>query len=151
MLIVSSISVTYKLILTTLVLTRYLEIRTKHFFIANFPLCHPRGKDQDSLKYMSQAMRKCVLYHMRTTKYPRSLISTFVVRSLDSIYLYSFYIWNFKPLASFCGCSGRFVCGLVGNSRTYVLSCLIWKLLFLFNTFKHINCNTTFYDIKITY
>ena len=29
---------------------------------------------------------------------------------------------NFKTLASFCGCAGRFVSGLVGNSRRHVLS-----------------------------
>ena len=34
-----------------------------------------------------------------------------------------FYSRNFKTLASFCGCAGRFVSGLVGNSRRYVLSC----------------------------
>ena len=38
------------------------------------------------------------------------MISTFVVRCLDS-----FYIWYFKPLASFCGCAGRFVSYLVEN------------------------------------
>ena len=43
------------------------------------------------LNYMSQAMRKRVLFHMRTTKgadqpaHPRSLINTFVVPCLDSI------------------------------------------------------------------
>ena len=45
----------------------------------------------DLIKYMSRAMRKCVLCHMRTTKgadqpaHPRSLIGAFVVRCLDSI------------------------------------------------------------------
>ena len=34
-----------------------------------------------------------------------------------------FYSRNFKTLGSFCGCAGRFVSGLVGNSRRYVLSC----------------------------
>ena len=34
--------------------------------------------------YLSRAMRKCVLCHMRTTK-ARSLISAFVVHCLDSI------------------------------------------------------------------
>ena len=34
-----------------------------------------------------------------------------------------FYSRNFKTLASFCGCAGRFVSGLVGNSRRHVLSC----------------------------
>ena len=44
--------------------------------------------------------------------HPRSLISTFVVRCLDSI-----YIRNFKHLASFCGCAGRFESYLVENSE----------------------------------
>ena len=49
------------------------------------------------------------LYHMWPTKmHPRSLISTFVVRCLDSIISLSFYIQNFKPLASFCSWAGRF-------------------------------------------
>ena len=34
-----------------------------------------------------------------------------------------FYSRNFKTLASFCGCAGRFVSGLVGKSRRHVLSC----------------------------
>ena len=34
-----------------------------------------------------------------------------------------FYSRNFKTLASFCGCTGWFVSGLVGNSRRHVLSC----------------------------
>ena len=34
-----------------------------------------------------------------------------------------FYSRNFKNLAGFCGCAGRFVSGLVGNSRRHVLSC----------------------------
>ena len=34
-----------------------------------------------------------------------------------------FYSRNFKTLASFSGCAGRFVSGLVGNSRRHVLSC----------------------------
>ena len=54
--------------------------------------------------------------------HPRSLISAFVVRCLDSI-ISLFYSRNFKTLASFCGCAGRFVSGLVGNSRRQVLSC----------------------------
>ena len=47
--------------------------------------------------------------------HPRSLISAFVVRCLDSIIC--------KTLAGFCGCAGRFDAGLVGNSRRHVLSC----------------------------
>ena len=31
--------------------------------------------------------------------------------------------YNFKTLASFCGCTDRFVSGLVGNSRKHVLTC----------------------------
>ena len=76
-------------------------------------------------------MRKCVLRHMRTTKalkgadqpaHPRSLISAFVVRCLDSIISLD-SSRNFKTLASFCVCTGRFVSVLVGNSRRHVLSC----------------------------
>ena len=33
-----------------------------------------------------------------------------------------FYNRNFKTLASFCGCAGRFVSGLVGNSRRHIFS-----------------------------
>ena len=48
--------------------------------------------------------------------HPRSLISAFVVRCLDSIYnTSSFYIRNSKPLPSFCDCAGRFVSYLVAN------------------------------------
>ena len=57
-------------------------------------------------------------------EHPRSLINAFFfsVRCFDSI-ISRFYSWNFKILASFCGCAGRFVSGLVGNSRRHVLSC----------------------------
>ena len=48
--------------------------------------------------------------------HPRSLISTFVVRCLDSI-ISSFCIWYFKPLASFCGCTGQFESYLVENAE----------------------------------
>ena len=44
----------------------------------------------------------------------RSLISTFIVCCLYSI-ISSFYIRNFKPLASSCGCAGRFESTLVAN------------------------------------
>ena len=43
--------------------------------------------------------------------HPRSLISAFVVRCLDNTS--SFYIQNCKPLASLCGCAGRFESYLV--------------------------------------
>ena len=49
-----------------------------------------------------------------------SLISAFVVCCLDSIISLRFYSRNFKTLASFCGCAGRFVSGLVGNARRHV-------------------------------
>ena len=45
--------------------------------------------------------------------HPCSLISTFVAHCLDSII--SFYIRNFKPLASFCGWTGQFESYLVAN------------------------------------
>ena len=48
----------------------------------------------------------------------RSLISTFVIRCLDSlINISSFYIRNFKPPASFCGYAGRFESYLVENPK----------------------------------
>ena len=55
--------------------------------------------------------------------HPRSLISTFVVRCLDSIIFSRFYSRNFKTLVSFCGCAGWFVSGLVRNSRRHVFLC----------------------------
>ena len=45
---------------------------------------------------------------------PRSLISAFGVRCLDST-VSSFYICNFVSLASFCGCTGWFESYLVAN------------------------------------
>ena len=53
--------------------------------------------------------------------HPRSLISAFVVRCLDSIISLD-SIAEISTLASFCGCAGRFVSGLVGNSRRHILS-----------------------------
>ena len=46
--------------------------------------------------------------------HPRSLISALVFRCLDII-IPSFYIRNFKPLPSVCGCAGRFETTLVAN------------------------------------
>ena len=54
--------------------------------------------------------------------HPRSLISAFVVRCYDSIISLD-SIADISTLPSFCGCTGRFVSGLVGNSRRHVLSC----------------------------
>ena len=72
--------------------------------------------------YMSRAMRKCVLCHMRTTKAQISLHSAFVVRCLDSVISLD-SIAKISRLASFCDCSDLFVSGLVGNSRRHILSC----------------------------
>ena len=44
--------------------------------------------------------------------YPRNLISAFVEDNTSS-----FYIHNFKPFPSFCGCAGRFVSYLVANTE----------------------------------
>ena len=74
-------------------------------------------------------MRKCVLCHMRTTKTQIKACASAqsdqrLCCSLTRLYNISrFYSQNFKTLASFCGCAGRFVSGLVGNSRRHVLSC----------------------------
>ena len=53
--------------------------------------------------------------------HPRRLISTFIVRCLDSIISLRFYSWNFKTLACFCGSAGQFVSVLVGNSQRHIL------------------------------
>ena len=49
--------------------------------------------------------------------YPRSLISTFVVCCLDSIISLVSISKHCKPLASFCGCEGRFESYLVENTE----------------------------------
>ena len=45
--------------------------------------------------------------------------------------IFRFYSRNFKTLASFCGCAGRFSSGLVGNFRRHILS---WRGSFIFET-----------------
>ena len=73
---------------------------------------------QDSAIPMSYIMRKPVLPYANNkgadqSAHPRSLISAFVIRCLDSIIpLVSIYR-NFKPLSSFRGCAGWFVSNLV--------------------------------------
>ena len=61
--------------------------------------------------------------------HPHSLISAFVVCCLDSIISLD-SIAEISTLASYCGCAGQFVSGLVGNSLRHVLSCrgsfIIW-------------------------
>ena len=51
----------------------------------------------------------------------RSLISAFVVRCLDSIISLD-SIAEISRLASFCGCAGRFVSCLVGDSQRHIFS-----------------------------
>ena len=53
--------------------------------------------------------------------HPRSLISTFVVRCLDSIISLDSTA-EISTLASFCGCGGWFVSCLVGNSQRHIFS-----------------------------
>ena len=73
--------------------------------------------------HMSRAMRKCVLFNVRTTKAQISLRDQRLCCSLLRQYNISrFYSRNFKSLASFCGCAGRFVSDLVGNFRRHVFS-----------------------------
>ena len=77
---------------------------------------------------MSRAMRKCVLCHMQTTKAQISLCTAQSDQLLCCLLrreynISRFYSRNFKTLASFCGCAGRFVSGLVRNSRRHILSC----------------------------
>ena len=55
--------------------------------------------------------------------HPRSLISAFIVRCLDSILSLDSIAENLKTLASFSGCAGQPVSGLAGSSRRYVLPC----------------------------
>ena len=51
--------------------------------------------------------------------HPRSLISAFVIRCLDSI-IPILAIGKISRLASFCGCAGRFESYLVGNPEDRV-------------------------------
>ena len=66
-------------------------------------------------------MRKSVLPYANNKSaiqpaHPRSLIITSAVRCLDSIIpLVMFYIQNFNPLPSFCGCADRLESTLVAK------------------------------------
>ena len=51
----------------------------------------------------------------------RSLISAFIICCLDSVISLD-SIAEISRLASFCGCGGRFVPGLVGKSQRHVFS-----------------------------
>ena len=70
--------------------------------------------------YMSHVMRKPV-YTLCEQQRPRSACASapsdqHLCCSLLRWYsIFSFYIWNCKPLHSFCGCTGRFVSYLVAN------------------------------------
>ena len=55
--------------------------------------------------------------------HPRSLISALFYSLLRQYNISRFFSRNFMTLASFCGCSGRFVSGMVGNSHRHILSC----------------------------
>ena len=75
---------------------------------------------------MSQAMRKCVLYYMRTTKAQISL-RIHAVWSAPLLFaakndISSLYIQNFKILAGLCSWAGQFVSCLVGDSWRHIFS-----------------------------
>ena len=74
------------------------------------------------LIYEPRHEKTCLCHILKNNKcadqlaHPCRLISTFIIRCLDSIiFISSFYIRNFKPLASFCGCAGWFESYLVEN------------------------------------
>ena len=74
--------------------------------------------------------------------HPRSLISAFVVRCLDSI-----ISRNFKTLASFCGCASRFVSGRSDTPEdtfchvaAHVFVMIILRHFCIFN-FKSVICD----------
>ena len=70
------------------------------------------------------------------TAHPRSLISVFVIRCLDSIVaLFLYIIRNFKPLASFFGWAGQFVSFVDTNPKDrffHDVTPIIIFLLFVF-------------------
>ena len=88
---------------------------------------------------MSQAMRKCVLCHMQTTKVQISLRMRAVwsapccllPRQNDTS---SLYIRNFKILAGLSSWAGQFVSCLVGDSRRHIFS---WRGLNLSRFVSH--------------
>ena len=81
----------------------------------NFKITYEPGHEK--MCFMSYANNKGA----DQPAHPCRLISTFVVRCYYNIS--RFYSRNFQTLASFFGCAGQFVSGLVGNSRRHVLSC----------------------------
>ena len=75
---------------------------------------------------MIRAMRKCHVIceqqrHRSACVFTQS-DQRFVVRCLDSIISLD-SIAEISRLASFCGCTSRFVSGLVWNSQRHILSC----------------------------
>ena len=68
--------------------------------------------------------------------HPHSLISAFVVRCLDSIISLDSRT-EISRLASLCGCAGRFVSGLVGNSRRHIFS---WRGSYSFVKWLSAHC-----------
>ena len=84
-------------------------------------------------------MRKCVLCHNVNNKGTES--EQRLCFSLLWYYNISrFYSRNFKTLASFCGCGGLFVSGLVGNAWRHVLSYLNWM--------RQLKCRLEFLDLE---
>ena len=80
-----------------------------------------------SLIHLSGAMRKHVMSYANNESadqpaHPRSLISAFIVRCLDSVMSSCFYNQNFKLHASFCSRAGQFESDLVGKSRRHIFS-----------------------------
>ena len=94
--------------------------RVGDWFLDEYEASYQLGHIQQYPDYMSHIMRNLLM------PYAHSLISAFVVHCLDCIIPLNFYIQNFKPLASFCGCSGRFESTLVTNFLVMRLI-LTWK------------------------
>ena len=74
------------------------------------------------IQYEPHLEKTCLMPHVNNKgadqpAHLRNLISTFVVCFLDSLIPLNFYIRNFKPLPSFCGCIGQFVSTLVANPQ----------------------------------
>ena len=86
----------------------------------DFPMMCNLNKIICNNQYMSPVMRKPVLPYVNNKgteqpQHPRSLIRGFVVCFLDSMILLSFYIKNFKALASLCCLADPLESKLVAN------------------------------------
>ena len=91
-----------------------LDVFHFHISFSYLPIANIHEPGHEKMCLMSYATNKGV----DQPAHPRSLISVFVFRCLDS----KISLDSIGEISRLCGCTGRFVSGLAGDSRRHIFS-----------------------------